>query len=90
MTKGTAYGYFGRGYEALAEIEGGLRLAERHGLAATALRARVNLGALLAPGDPREALEIARAGLAESQRLGHRRTGPGAPHQRGGGRGLDR
>jgi len=73
ITKGTAFGYFGRGYEALAEIEGGLHLAERHGLAATALRARVNLGALLAPGDPRAALEIARAGLAESRRLGQRR-----------------
>jgi class 3 adenylate cyclase/tetratricopeptide (TPR) repeat protein len=73
ITKGTAFGYFGRGYEALAEIEGGLQLAERHGLAATALRARVNLGALLAPGDPRAALEIARAGLAESRRLGQRR-----------------
>ena len=73
ITKGTAFGYFGRGYEALAEIEGGLHLAERHGLAATALRARVNLGALLAPGDPRAALEIARAGLAESHRLGQRR-----------------
>ena len=73
ITKGTAFGYYGRGYEALAEIEGGLHLAERHGLAATALRARVNLGALLAPGDPRAALEIARAGLAESRRLGQRR-----------------
>jgi class 3 adenylate cyclase/tetratricopeptide (TPR) repeat protein len=73
VTKGTALGYFGRGYEALAEIEGGLRLAERHGLAATVLRAQVNLGALLAPGDPQAALAIARAGVAESQRLGQRR-----------------
>jgi class 3 adenylate cyclase/tetratricopeptide (TPR) repeat protein len=73
VTKGTALGYFGRGYEALAEIEGGLRLAERHGLAATALRARINLGALLAPGDPQAALAIARAGLVESRRLGGRR-----------------
>ena len=37
------------------------------------MRARVNLGALLAPSDPQAALAIARAGLAESRRLGHRR-----------------
>jgi len=60
------------GYEGLAEIEGGLHLAERHGLAVTALRARNNLGIVLSRGDPRAALESDRVGLAEARRLGRR------------------
>ena len=72
VTKGTALGLMGRTYEGTGVVETGLRLSERHGLAATALRARVNLGVALSLGDPRAALEIFRTGLAEASRLGHR------------------
>jgi class 3 adenylate cyclase/tetratricopeptide (TPR) repeat protein len=72
VTKGTALGGLGRGYEGLGVIETGLHLAERHGLAVTAVRARLNRGWLLSPGDPREALANDRVGLAEARRLGQR------------------
>jgi tetratricopeptide (TPR) repeat protein len=73
VTKGTALGTLGRRYEGLGSIETGLRLAERHGLALTAIRARLNRGFLLARGDPRAALDNDRVGLAEARRLGLRR-----------------
>jgi len=73
VTKGTALANLGRAYEGLAEIEGGLRLAERNGLAITALRARLNLGAYMAEGDRRAALDNDRVGLAEARRQGQRR-----------------
>ena len=72
VTKGTALGGLGRGYEGLGGIETGLHLAERHGLAVTAVRARLNRGWLLSRGDPREALANDRVGLAEARRLGQR------------------
>ena len=72
VTLGSAYGNAGRGYQGRVEIQGGLDLAERHGLVAIALRARLNLGAL--PNiDPAPALENNRRGLAEARRLGLRR-----------------
>ena len=72
VTLGSAHGNAGRGYQGQAEIQGGLDLAERHGLVAVALRARLNLGAL--PNiDPTPALDNNRRGLAESRRLGLRR-----------------
>ena len=70
VTKGTALANLGRGYEGSGVIETGLRLAERHGLTVTALRARNNLGAFLSMSDPRTALDIARVGLADARRLG--------------------
>jgi class 3 adenylate cyclase/tetratricopeptide (TPR) repeat protein len=73
VTKGAALGDLGRGYEGLGVIEAGLRLAEWHGLAVTALRARLNGGNYQSAGDPRAALETARLGLAEARRLGQRR-----------------
>ena len=72
VTKGTALGSLGRGYEGLGVIETGMHLAVRHGLAVTAGRARLNRGFLLSPGDPREALANDRLGLAEARRLGQR------------------
>ena len=53
-------------------MEAGLHLAERRGLAVTALRARLNLGIFLVRDDPRAALENNRVGLAEAHRLGQR------------------
>jgi len=72
VTKGTALGELGRGYEGLGTIETGMHLAERHGLAVTAVRARLNRGWLLAQGDPRESFVNDRFGLAEARRLGQR------------------
>ena len=54
-------------------MEAGLHLAERRGLAVTALRPRVNLGVFLELDDPRAGLENdPEAGLAEARRLGQR------------------
>ena len=72
VTKGTALGSLGRGYEGLGVLETGMRLAEQHRLAVTVGRARFNRGFLLSPSDPREALVNDRLGLAEARRLGHR------------------
>src|SRR5450759_3588903 len=72
VTKGTALAYLARRYEGQGAIEAGLHLAERHGLAVTALRARTNLGILLVRDDQRAALENNRVGLAEARRLGQR------------------
>jgi class 3 adenylate cyclase/tetratricopeptide (TPR) repeat protein len=72
VTKGTALGALGRGYEGLGGIETGLHLAERQGLSLTVGRARLNRGFLLSQGDPREGLANDRVGLAEARRLGHR------------------
>ena len=72
VTKGTSLGSLGRGYEGLGVLETGMRLADRHGLAVTVGRARLNRGFLLSPGDPREALANDRLGLAEARRLGQR------------------
>ena len=73
VTKGTALGAMGRGYEGLGTVETGLRLAERHGLAATAVRARLNQGYLLSKVDPVASVESSRTGLAEALRVGQRR-----------------
>jgi class 3 adenylate cyclase/tetratricopeptide (TPR) repeat protein len=72
VTKGTALGSLGRGYEGLGSIETGMHLAERRGFAVTAVRGRLNRGWLLVQGDPREALTNDRLGLAEARRLGQR------------------
>jgi class 3 adenylate cyclase/tetratricopeptide (TPR) repeat protein len=72
VTKGTALGALGRGYEGLGSIETGMHLAERRGFAVTAVRGRLNRGWLLAQGDPRAALANDRLGLAEARRLGQR------------------
>ena len=72
VTLGSSHANVGRGYQGQAEIQGGLDLAERHGLVAVALRARLNLGAL--PNiDPGPMLANNRRGLAEAHRLGLRR-----------------
>ncbi len=73
VTKGTALGALGRIYEGAGVIEIGLRLAERHGLAVTTLRARLNHGFLMGKVDPRATLESDRFGLAEARRLGQHR-----------------
>ncbi len=73
VTKGTSLGALGRIYEGSGVIEIGMRLAERHGLAVTALRARFNHGYLQSKVEPRATLESDRVGLADARRLGQRR-----------------
>ncbi len=72
VTKGASLAGLGRAYEGLAEIEGGLRLADRHALPVVALRARLNLGAFQSQGDLRASLESSRAGISDARRLGRR------------------
>ena len=73
VTKGTSLANLGRRYEGSGIVESALRLAERHGLAATAVRARLNFGYLLSKVDPVASLEGQRVGLAEALRVGQRR-----------------
>jgi class 3 adenylate cyclase/tetratricopeptide (TPR) repeat protein len=70
VTRGTALASVGRRHEGLVVADGALRLAERRGLTATALRARINLGIIVGDDDPRAAFEMNRDGLAEARRLG--------------------
>jgi tetratricopeptide (TPR) repeat protein len=72
VTRGTALTSMGRAHEGIGCLETGLRLAERHGLLATEIRARTNLGGPLTDRDPRTAFEISRAGLELVRRFGHR------------------
>jgi class 3 adenylate cyclase/tetratricopeptide (TPR) repeat protein len=72
VTKGTALANDGRSTEGLALLRAGQELAEKHGLTHTLLRAVNNRANLESSRDPKAALEIARAGLAASRRLGLR------------------
>ncbi len=72
VTRGVALVSMGRGYEGLGCLETGLRLAQQHGLLATEIRARINLGGPLTDRDPRAAFEISRVGLEQVRRFGHR------------------
>ena len=59
-------------YEGIGAIEAGQRLAARHSLPGTELRALNNLASYLADDDPQVGLNAARAGLVISRRLGRR------------------
>ncbi len=74
VTRGVALYHIGRTYEGIGELETGLRLAIDHGLVETELRARTNLGSPLQDRDPRGQLEVSRAGLELSRRIGHRQN----------------
>ena len=71
VTKGSALAQDGRSVEGVALLRVGQELAEKHGLADTLTRAIGNRLATEANLDPRAALEIGRAGLAASRRLGY-------------------
>ncbi len=73
ITKGTAFGSLARIHEGIALVEAGVRMAEQHGLGATAVRGRLNHGYLVARMNPAATLDIDMAGLAEARRLGQRR-----------------
>jgi class 3 adenylate cyclase/tetratricopeptide (TPR) repeat protein len=72
ITKGSVLSGAGRSYEGLSLIETGVRLAEQHGLARTALRGRLNLGYFLAGHDPEAAMAALGPALREARRLGDR------------------
>ena len=72
VTRGVALTAVGRAYEGIGCLETGLRLAERHGLLVTEIRARTNMGGPLTDRDPRAAFEVSRVGLELVRRFGHR------------------
>ncbi len=71
VTRGTALISVGRAHEGLGSLETALRLAERHRLIATEVRARTNLGGPLCDRDPRAAFEVSRVGLELARRAGN-------------------
>ncbi len=73
ITKGTALASVKRPYEAVALLEGGMRLAQENGFTSILLRGRINRSGTLIEGDPRAGLDSTRPGYFESQRLGQRR-----------------
>jgi hypothetical protein len=72
VTRGVALTNVGRAYEGIGCLETGLRLAERHGLLGTEIRARTNMGGPLTDRDPKAAFEVSRVGLELARRFGHR------------------
>ena len=70
ITKGSAMVGLGRKREGIAILVGGQADARAHGLPIAALRAGVNLAAMLLDQDPRASLERSREGMAEAKRLG--------------------
>jgi len=72
ITKGSAMATVGRLREGTAVLRGGLVVAQEHGLAASELRARINLSAIAAFDDPRTGLAVGRDGLELANRLGIR------------------
>ena len=72
VTKGSALVFVGRGYEGMATIEAGQRLAEANGLETIAFRALINRSTFLVDDDPRAALELSQAAVAMGRRLGQR------------------
>jgi len=74
VTKGSALAQDGRSVEGVALLRAGQELAEKHGLADTLTRAIGNRLATESHMDPRAALEIGRAGIAATRRLGYHGT----------------
>jgi tetratricopeptide (TPR) repeat protein len=72
ISKGGVMAGAGRAHEGLSLIEAGVRMAEQHGLARTALRGRLNLGYYLAGHDPEAAMAALGPALREARRLGDR------------------
>ena len=69
-TKSWALGLRGRHRESIVLSEGGLRLAQEHGLVNAQLRVRFNLSDLLTGIDPRRGFEVARGGVEIAERFG--------------------
>jgi tetratricopeptide (TPR) repeat protein len=71
ITKGVDLGNIGRAVEGRALLEAGIRIADEDGLVLTALRGRINLSANPAI-EARAGLEVARAALETTRRIGNR------------------
>ena len=73
ILRGGALSDLGRTYEGIPTMEGAIRLAERHGVAAgVALRGRNSLAAYHSPREPAAALALLETGIAEARRIGDR------------------
>ncbi|HEY5435151.1 MAG TPA: hypothetical protein VIK13_07950, partial [Candidatus Limnocylindrales bacterium] len=72
ITRGSALCGLARPYEGHALIRAGIDLAEEQGLVPTAIRGRLNLGAILQDTDPRASFETSEAALEIATRLGMR------------------
>ena len=72
ITKATAMGSLGRMRESEALLKGALAFAEDYDLPASQMRARLNLSNSMWITDPRQGLEVARAGIDIARRLGNR------------------
>ncbi|HSG87027.1 MAG TPA: hypothetical protein VLA23_11875, partial [Candidatus Limnocylindrales bacterium] len=72
VTRGTILTHSGRGWEAMAEIEGGLKLAMANGLARTELRARTNISVAQGWRDPLAQMENVKTGIELARRIGLR------------------
>jgi len=70
VTKGTVFAEVGRIIEGAALLRGALSVAETDGLIATAGRAYINLSYALTDADPKESMDVARAGLEFVRRYG--------------------
>ncbi len=70
VTKGTSMGTVARFHEAVALLDGAARLAERHGLAAQAMRAASMLALVVQDDDPRTAFAEGREALVAARRVG--------------------
>jgi hypothetical protein len=70
VTKATTLYRTGHPREAIALLEGGLRLAGETGQIALELRARNNLATMLGEDDPRESARIVEAGLELAEKVG--------------------
>jgi class 3 adenylate cyclase/tetratricopeptide (TPR) repeat protein len=72
ILRGGALGDLGRTYEGLPIMEAGVRLAERHGFTAVALRGVNSLSGYLNARDPRASVALLEEGIANARRIGHR------------------
>lgn len=70
INKGAAFAQLGRSREAAALVREGMALVARIGLAREELRAAINLGSILVPDDPLQALELLERALERARRLG--------------------
>jgi tetratricopeptide (TPR) repeat protein len=68
-TKGASLADLGRSYEGIGIARAAIGLADAHGLARIALRARSNLVATLIPRDPVAGVREARKGIDDARRL---------------------
>ncbi len=71
-TRGTVLTNQGRGWEAMASIEGGMKLAMANGLARTELRARINISVAQGWRDPMAQMANVRTGIELARRIGLR------------------